>query len=61
MPEIMGGGGNDFVASAVYDAFFQLRGLLGGGVTLVGSLVVMCCSRPSGSARWATSKRAGDR
>jgi putative spermidine/putrescine transport system permease protein len=45
MPEIMGGGGNDFVASAVYDAFFQLGdpglgGALGVALTLVGSLVV---------------------
>ncbi|MDX6750550.1 ABC transporter permease [Geminicoccaceae bacterium 1502E] len=45
MPEIMGGGGNDFIASAVYDAFFQLgdAGLgaaLGIGLTLVGSAVV---------------------
>lgn len=45
MPEIMGGGGNDFIASAVYDAFFQLSDAgLGGAIavmlTLVGSLVV---------------------
>ena len=45
MPEIMGGGGNDFVASAVYDAFFQLGdaglgGALGIALTLVGSAVV---------------------
>jgi putative spermidine/putrescine transport system permease protein len=45
MPEIMGGGGNDFIASAVYDAFFQLSdpglgGALGVALTLVGSLVV---------------------
>ena len=45
MPEIMGGGGNDFIASAVYDAFFQLGdaglgGALGVALTLVGSLVV---------------------
>ena len=43
MPEIMGGGGNDFIASAVYDAFFQLGdaglgGALGVVLTLVGSL-----------------------
>jgi putative spermidine/putrescine transport system permease protein len=45
MPEIMGGGGNDFIASAVYDAFFQLGDPgLGGAVavllTLAGSLAV---------------------
>lgn len=45
MPEIMGGGGNDFLASAVYDAFFQLgdAGLaaaLAVALTLAGSLVV---------------------
>jgi putative spermidine/putrescine transport system permease protein len=45
MPEIMGGGGNDFVASAVYDAFFQLgdpglAGALAVALTLSGSLVV---------------------
>ncbi|MGD9508149.1 MAG: ABC transporter permease [Geminicoccaceae bacterium] len=45
MPEIMGGGGNDFVASAVYDAFFQLgdpglAGALAVALTLAGSLVV---------------------
>jgi putative spermidine/putrescine transport system permease protein len=45
MPEIMGGGGNDFVASAVYDAFFQLGdpglgGALAIALTLAGSLVV---------------------
>jgi putative spermidine/putrescine transport system permease protein len=45
MPEIMGGGGNDFIASAVYDAFFQLGdpglgGALAVALTLVGSLVV---------------------
>jgi putative spermidine/putrescine transport system permease protein len=44
-PEIMGGGGNDFIASAVYDAFFQLGdpglgGALAVALTLVGSLVV---------------------
>ena len=42
MPEIMGGGGNDFIASAIYDAFFQLGdaglgGALGVVLTLVGS------------------------
>jgi putative spermidine/putrescine transport system permease protein len=45
MPEMMGGGGNDFIASGIYDAFFQLgdAGLgaaLGIGLTLAGSLVV---------------------
>ena len=45
MPEIMGGGGNDFIASGIYDAFFQLGdaglgGALGVVLTLVGSLVV---------------------
>lgn len=45
MPEIMGGGSNKFVASAVYDAFFQLAdpglgGALAVALTLVGSLVV---------------------
>lgn len=45
MPEIMGGGGNDFIASAVYDAFFQLGdpglgGALAVALTLVGSLIV---------------------
>ncbi|MEK0084389.1 ABC transporter permease [Benzoatithermus flavus] len=45
MPEIMGGGSNKFVASAVYDAFFQLAdpglgGALAIALTLVGSLVV---------------------
>ncbi|MFO1048174.1 MAG: ABC transporter permease [Geminicoccaceae bacterium] len=45
MPEIMGGGSNDFLASAVYDAFFQLgdpglAGALAVALTLVGSLVV---------------------
>ena len=45
MPEIMGGGGNDFIASAVYDAFFQLGdpglgGAIAVALTLVGSLIV---------------------
>lgn len=45
MPEIMGGGTNDFIASAVYDAFFQLGDPgLGGAIavmmTAVGSLAV---------------------
>jgi putative spermidine/putrescine transport system permease protein len=45
MPEIMGGGGNDFIASSIYDAFFQLGdaglgGALGVLLTLVGSTIV---------------------
>jgi putative spermidine/putrescine transport system permease protein len=45
MPEIMGGGGNDFIASAVYDAFFQLGdpgqgGAIAVALTLVGSSIV---------------------
>jgi putative spermidine/putrescine transport system permease protein len=45
MPEIMGGGGNDFIASGIYDAFFQLGdaglgGAMGVALTLVGSLAV---------------------
>jgi putative spermidine/putrescine transport system permease protein len=45
MPEIMGGGGNDFVASGIYDAFFQLGdaglgGAMGVALTLAGSLAV---------------------
>jgi putative spermidine/putrescine transport system permease protein len=45
MPEIMGGGTNDFIASAVYDAFFQLGDPgLGAAIavmmTAVGSLAV---------------------
>lgn len=45
MPEIMGGGTNDFIASAVYDAFFQLGDPgLGGAIavmmTAIGSLAV---------------------
>lgn len=45
MPEILGGGGQDFFASAIYDAFFQitnagLAAALGIVLTIVGSLVV---------------------
>jgi putative spermidine/putrescine transport system permease protein len=45
MPEIMGGGGNDFIANAVYDAFFQLSdagmgGAMGVALTLLGTLLV---------------------
>ncbi|MGI9503518.1 MAG: ABC transporter permease [Geminicoccaceae bacterium] len=45
MPEIMGGGGNDFIANAIYDGFFQLSDAgLGGALaivlTLIGTLVV---------------------
>ena len=45
MPEIMGGGGNDFIANAVYDAFFQLNdagmdGAMGVALTLLGTLLV---------------------
>jgi len=45
MPEIMGGGGNDFIANAIYDGFFQLSDAgLGAALsivlTLIGTLVV---------------------
>jgi putative spermidine/putrescine transport system permease protein len=45
MPEIMGGGGSDFVANATYDAFFQLGDAGAGGamgvlLTLLGTLLV---------------------
>jgi putative spermidine/putrescine transport system permease protein len=45
MPEILGGGGQDFFASAIYDAFFQitdsgLAAALAIVLTAVGSLVV---------------------
>ncbi len=45
MPEIMGGGGNDFIANAIYDGFFQLSdaGLcaaLAVVLTALGTLVV---------------------
>jgi putative spermidine/putrescine transport system permease protein len=45
MPEIMGGGGNDFIANALYDAFFQLSdagmgGAMGVALTLLGTLLV---------------------
>ena len=45
MPEIMGGGGNDFIANAIYDAFFQLSDPgLGAALAVVltglGTLVV---------------------
>jgi putative spermidine/putrescine transport system permease protein len=44
IPEIMGGGGNDFVANATYDAFFQLSdagagGAMGVMLTLLGTLL----------------------
>lgn len=45
IPEILGGGGQDFFASAIYDAFFQisnagLGAALGLTLTAVGSLIV---------------------
>jgi putative spermidine/putrescine transport system permease protein len=45
MPEIMGGGANDFIANAIYDGFFQisdagLGSALGVVLTLLGTLVV---------------------
>ena len=45
MPEIMGGGSNDFIANAIYDGFFQLSDAgLGAALsivlTLLGTLVV---------------------
>lgn len=45
MPEILGGGGNDFIASAIYDSFFQISNAgLGSALSvvlvLVGSLFV---------------------
>ena len=45
MPEIMGGGANDFIANAIYDAFFQLSdagmgAALGIVLTLFASLIV---------------------
>jgi len=45
MPEILGGGGHDFFASAIYDAFFQitdagLAASLAIVLTVVGSLIV---------------------
>ncbi len=45
MPEILGGGGNDFIASAIYDSFFQisnagLGAALSVALVLVGSVFV---------------------
>ncbi len=45
MPEIMGGGANDFIANAIYDAFFQLSdagmgAALGIVLTVFASLIV---------------------
>ena len=45
MPEILGGGGNDFIASAIYDSFFQisnagLGAALSVALVLVGSIFV---------------------
>lgn len=65
MPEIMGGGGNDFIASAVYDAFFQLGDAgLGGAVavclTLAGSLVVGVLLAAFGLGTLGYAQRAGD-
>ena len=40
MPEIMGGGSNDFIANAIYDGFFQLSDAgLGGALAIVLSLI----------------------
>ena len=56
MPEIMGGGGNDFIANAIYDGFFQLSDAgLGGALaiilTMIGTLVVAIIFTAIGSAR----------
>ncbi len=40
MPEIMGGGGNDFIANAIYDGFFQLSDAgLGAALSIVLTLL----------------------
>jgi putative spermidine/putrescine transport system permease protein len=40
MPEIMGGGGNDFIANAIYDGFFQLADAgLGAALAVVLTLL----------------------
>lgn len=56
MPEIMGGGGNDFIANAIYDGFFQISDAgLGGALsivlTLIGTLIVALIFTALGSAR----------
>ena len=55
MPEILGGGGNDFIASQVYDSWFQhsnpaLGSALAIALTLVGSGVVALMVALAGSA-----------
>lgn len=66
MPEIMGGGGNDFIASAVYDAFFQLGdpglgGALAVALTLTGSLIVAVLLAAFGLGTLGYVRTAGDR
>lgn len=53
MPEILGGGGNDFIANAIYDSFFQISDPgLGAALSMVlvtlGSLVVVALFRAFG-------------
>ena len=55
MPEILGGGGNDFIASQVYDSWFQhsdpaLGSALAIALTLVGSAIVALMVALAGSA-----------
>ena len=54
MPEILGGGGQDYFASAIYDAFFQitnsgLAAALAIVLTVVGSLVVTAIFMAAGT------------
>lgn len=63
MPEIMGGGGNDFLANAVYDAYFQLGdagsgAALGVLLTLLGTLLVALLLTAAG--RGAVARAGGD-
>ncbi len=54
MPEILGGGQNDFIASSVYDSFFQLSNAgLGSAISMIlvtiGSLLVVILFRIFGT------------
>ena len=65
LPDILGGGTNDFVANAIYDAFFQISDAgLGSALAVMlvvarldaGGRAVRRCSAP---ARWASCASAG--
>ncbi len=65
MPEIMGGGANDFIANTVYDAFFQLSdpgmgAALGILLTLFASAIVAVAFRFLGVAALGPAAFAGE-